>query len=234
MPWNGSGTFTRTNGVYTGSQLWQNTRDGGYNIRADQHDTQDQDIADGVQTCLAKDGQNTPTANLPMGGFRHTGVGAGAARTDYARLDQLQDGGATWGGTAGGTGNAITLTLTPAITAYAAGQTFVFLSSAANTGATTLNINSVGAANIRKGTGSTALVAGDIPTGTLVFVTYDGAQFILQRSILTGDSGSGGIAGLVPAPAAGDAAAGKYLKADGTWATAAGGGSAVSYQAYGG
>lgn len=34
-----------------------------------------------------------------------------------------------------------------------------------------------------------------------------------------GDSGSGGTKGLVPAPASGDAAANKYLKADGTWAT---------------
>lgn len=32
-----------------------------------------------------------------------------------------------------------------------------------------------------------------------------------------GDSGSGGASGIVPAPAAGDAAAGKVLKADGTW-----------------
>jgi hypothetical protein len=40
---------------------------------------------------------------------------------------------------------------------------------------------------------------------------------------MVGDSGSGGTMGLVPAPAAGDAAAGKYLKADGTWATAGGG-----------
>lgn len=36
---------------------------------------------------------------------------------------------------------------------------------------------------------------------------------------VVGDSGSGGTKGLVPAPAAGDAAAVKYLKADGTWAT---------------
>ncbi len=36
---------------------------------------------------------------------------------------------------------------------------------------------------------------------------------------LVGDSGSGGTKGLAPAPATGDAAAGKYLKADGTWAT---------------
>jgi hypothetical protein len=34
----------------------------------------------------------------------------------------------------------------------------------------------------------------------------------------TGDSGSGGVKGLVPAPASGDAAANKYLKADGNWA----------------
>lgn len=35
---------------------------------------------------------------------------------------------------------------------------------------------------------------------------------------MVGDSGSGGTKGLAPAPAAGDAAALKYLKADGTWA----------------
>lgn len=37
--------------------------------------------------------------------------------------------------------------------------------------------------------------------------------------VVVGDSGAGGTAGLVPAPAAGDAAALKFLKADGTWAT---------------
>lgn len=41
---------------------------------------------------------------------------------------------------------------------------------------------------------------------------------------VVGDTGSGGTKGLVPAPGAGDAAASKYLKADGTWATIAGGG----------
>jgi hypothetical protein len=37
----------------------------------------------------------------------------------------------------------------------------------------------------------------------------------------TGDSGSGGVKGLVPAPAAGDAASDKVLHADGTWKTPA-------------
>lgn len=42
-------------------------------------------------------------------------------------------------------------------------------------------------------------------------------------SVMVGDSGSGGVKGLVPAPAAGDAAAGKFLKADGTYAVPPGG-----------
>jgi hypothetical protein len=50
-----------------------------------------------------------------------------------------------------------------------------------------------------------------------------------------GDSGSGGVQGVVPAPAAGDAAAAKYLHADGTWKAVAGGsvaqrtGSAIAF-----
>jgi hypothetical protein len=39
----------------------------------------------------------------------------------------------------------------------------------------------------------------------------------LSVSVFTGDSGSGGTTGLVPAPSAGDGMAGKYLAADGTW-----------------
>lgn len=43
-----------------------------------------------------------------------------------------------------------------------------------------------------------------------------------NMAAMVGDSGSGGTKGAVPAPAAGDAAAGKFLKADGTWAVASG------------
>lgn len=46
----------------------------------------------------------------------------------------------------------------------------------------------------------------------------------LDINNFTGDSGAGGLDGAVPAPAAGDAAAGKFLKADGTWAVPASGG----------
>lgn len=43
----------------------------------------------------------------------------------------------------------------------------------------------------------------------------------------SGDGGSGGTQGMVPAPAAGDAAAGKFLSADGAWETPAGSGDVV-------
>jgi hypothetical protein len=41
---------------------------------------------------------------------------------------------------------------------------------------------------------------------------------------MVGDSGSGGVKGLVPAPAPGAAAVGQYLKADGTWSVPPGSG----------
>jgi hypothetical protein len=84
------------------------------------------DIATAITASIAKDGQTTPTANLPMGTYRHTGVGNASARTDYAAAGQVADGALTWCGTAGGSKNALTLTPTPAITAYAAGQRFWF------------------------------------------------------------------------------------------------------------
>ena len=48
-------------------------------------------------------------------------------------------------------------------------------------------------------------------------------QVTALLNAFTGDSGSGGVKGLVPAPASGDAAANKFLKANGTWAAAGGG-----------
>jgi hypothetical protein len=49
--------------------------------------------------------------------------------------------------------------------------------------------------------------------------------------VMVGDTGTGGLAGNVPAPGAGDAAAEKYLKADGTWAVPAGSSSVLTINA---
>jgi hypothetical protein len=57
-----------------------------------------------------------------------------------------------------------------------------------------------------------------------------GSQATAILDDVVGDTGSGGTKGLAPAPGAGDAAAGKFLKADGTWAEPPGaaGGDSVS------
>lgn len=49
-------------------------------------------------------------------------------------------------------------------------------------------------------------------------------QLTAELNNFVGDSGSGGTKGLVPAPASGDAAAGKFLKADGNWTMPTGSG----------
>lgn len=62
-------------------------------------------------------------------------------------------------------------------------------------------------------------------TGDPVDLTATQATAILNNMV--GDSGSGGTKGLVPAPAAGDTAAGKFLRADGTWVAPSGAGDVV-------
>lgn len=56
-------------------------------------------------------------------------------------------------------------------------------------------------------------------TGTAPIASSGGATPAISVNAFTGDSGSGGAKGAVPAPASGDTAAKKYLFADGTWRT---------------
>jgi len=95
-------------------------------------------------------------------------------------LSQVQGGSFLWGGTAGGTANALTINLSPPIAAYAGGQQFRFLTNAAaNSSAVTLNINGLGAVALNKGNGTVALIAGDLPASSWVEVGYDGVRFRL-------------------------------------------------------
>ena len=136
------------------------------------------DLATGISESLAKDGQTTPTANLPMNGFKLTGVGPGTARTDAATLANVQDGTGLFVSSVGGTVDAITLAPSPAIATYTTGQMFRFVAAGLNTGAVTIAVSGLSAKDVTKN-GTTALVAGDIPSGSMVHVTYDGTRFIL-------------------------------------------------------
>jgi hypothetical protein len=79
--------------------------------------------------------------------------------------------------TATGTANAIVVALTPAVTAYSAGQRFTFLPASDNTGATTINYGG-GVINLQKN-GGLALVANDILSGVACDVMYDGTRAVL-------------------------------------------------------
>jgi len=64
MAWNGSGTFSRTNGTHTGSTTWVQDRTAGDYILASRHDTHDEDLATGINACLTKNGETKPTADF--------------------------------------------------------------------------------------------------------------------------------------------------------------------------
>jgi hypothetical protein len=132
-----------------------------------------------------------------------------------------------------GTANVYAVAPSPPITAYAAGQVVTLKPGNANTGAATLNVNGLGAKNIKLLDGTNPAANTLLTTGSYILM-YDGTNFIIMnpsQPVFSGDSGSGGVKGLVPAPAAGDAAANKVLGAGGGWISAA---SAVTVNAQAG
>lgn len=150
-------------------------------ITAAVHNALTADLATALSNRICKDGQTTVTANIPFGGYKATGLGAGTARTDGASLATIQDGTGVYVGTVGGTANAITLTPSPAIAAYVVGQRFYFIATSSNTGDTTIAISGLAAKTVEKitWTGSTILYPGDIRAGNMVTVTYTGTTFSL-------------------------------------------------------
>lgn len=74
--------------------------------------------------------------------------------------------------------DAYAITPSPAITAYGAGQHFTFQAGTANTGPATLAVSGLAATPILKA-GSVALETGDIVSGQVVEVVYDGANMQL-------------------------------------------------------
>jgi hypothetical protein len=79
----------------------------------------------------------------------------------------------------GGASDSYAITLSPAPTAYYAGMTVRFKANTANTGAATLNVNGLGAKTIKKNHDQD-LADGDIESGQIVEVVYDGTNFQMQ------------------------------------------------------
>jgi hypothetical protein len=166
MSFNGSGTFLINS---TGQPVVANTV-----ISATVFNALTADLASGLTNCITKDGQSTPTANIPMGNNKVTGLAIGTLVNDAATLGQVQSTAAKLISISGT--DTITGTMSPTLTAYAAGQLFYFVAGGANTGAVTLNVDGLGSRAVTRD-GSTALAAGDINSGEMVVVIYDGTRF---------------------------------------------------------
>lgn len=68
MPDNGSGTFTRTNGTASGSNVWEQDDLAARKITSDLHDEHDQDIANALNARLCRNGENSMSGDLDMSG----------------------------------------------------------------------------------------------------------------------------------------------------------------------
>lgn len=88
-----------------------------------------------------------------------------------------------------GADDTYTATVTPSLTAYTTGQAFRGKFTIANTGACTVNINSLGAKSIKKyvsGSSTKAeLETGDIVANQTCFIVYDGTDFVLLNPSAT-------------------------------------------------
>jgi hypothetical protein len=123
-----------------------------------------------------------PTGNT----FTLINQGDGDARTELGNIGQVQDGGFNILSSVAGT-NTITGSLTPAITAYATGMVIFFTPAADNTGAVTINVNSVGAKALQ--VNGSALTGGECSTSSVHGVVYDGTQFqLINPAVLASES----------------------------------------------
>lgn len=82
-----------------------------------------------------------------------------------------------------GSANAYAIALSPPLLAYIPGMPIIFKANIANTSASSLNINGLGAKYIKKNINQD-LEAGDIKDGQLCLVVYDGINLILLNNQL--------------------------------------------------
>ena len=208
MARDGSGTYSRPVAPYTYDTVISETS---VNSEMDQ-------IATALTDSIAKDGQTTPTANLPMGGYKHTNVAAATDQTHYARVDQVQKGTLTYLTSVGGTADAITATAALGATALTAGMRFSFVPGSDNATTTpTININAIGDKTIKRDAGA-ALLAGDIVNSRPAEVLYDGTDMILLNpyNVLGEQAGDIALADLADAGAAAAEALGADIIDDGS------------------
>lgn len=172
MPRDGQGNFTRTNGVFNGPNTWDDQANSADNfINSQRADTHDQDIADGLTGSLPRNGEAGMTGNLPMGNNRITGLADATTRSDATTLAQMQDGGSLFA-VDSGAADAYVAAFTPTIPALVDGMRIWVEISNTNTGASTLDVNSIGAKDIKLMNGADP-IANQLVAGRIYGFIYD-------------------------------------------------------------
>ncbi len=133
------------------------------------------------------DGTNIECAAGPTG---PTGpVGPGAPGVNEATLQS----GSLLACADGGSTDSYACNMTPALASYTTGMVIFLKANTANTGAATLNVNSLGAKAITKNKG-VALADNDIKAGQWIPLIYDGTNFEIFNGIPNnGTAGGGGV-----------------------------------------
>lgn len=92
----------------------------------------------------------------------------------------------------GGASDSYACAFSPAITSYVAGACYQFKANTANTGAASIDFNSLGAASIKKVAGGVAtdLADNDIRANQIVRVCYDGVNMQMQSQLGNAAAGS--------------------------------------------
>jgi len=122
-----------------------------------------------------------------MANYKFTGLGVGSGAADSANLSQVQSTVVKLLASVSGA-DTITAVGSPTVAAYAAGQMFYFVAAGDNTTTVTLNIDGLGAKAVTRD-GSVALAAGDIKSGEVVVVVYDGTRFqVVSQLNSSGDA----------------------------------------------
>lgn len=166
MPRDGSGTFT----LASGNPVVPNTI-----IETNWANPTLSDIAAALTDSVSASGQTTPNANLPMGGYRHTGVSDPTSRNQYATLGMMQDGRHQRAVISSGV-NALVGSLVGGATSYSAGQLITFAPVADNTGPCTLSLNGIAPVSLISPLGN-ALGPGDLRLGNLYMAAYTGSAW---------------------------------------------------------
>lgn len=119
----------------------------------------------------------TPHASAPtVKGFSEPFRVAAPTHEEHGVSVKDQRNGVALIGIDSGVANAYVVTLAPAPSAYTDGMELEFKPTNDNTGASTINVNGLGAKNIKRIDGTNP-AAGDLKTGKFVRVRYDGIEF---------------------------------------------------------